>query len=183
MISSGPWQPWKTWTSVALGVLLLADLALAVFLWQGARQDPAALRAERDRLAVQAKLLRADVERAQKIRASLPEAGRDCDTFYRQSFLDAATGYSQIESDLSAIAAQSGVKTSGLSFKRTEIKDRGVTQISINTSVDADYSAVIRFINGLERSKNFYLLDGLRLGTGATGGIKLDLELHTFFRT
>lgn len=183
MITTGAWQPWKTWTSAALGVLLLADIALAVFFWQGSRQDPAMLRAERDRLAVQAKLLRADVDRAEKIRAGLPQTGKDCDAFYRQSFLDSATGYSQIESDLDAIAAQSGVKTSGLSFKTTAIKERSVTQITINTSVDADYAAVIRFVNGLERSKNFYLLDSLKLGTAATGGIKLDLELHTYFRT
>lgn len=177
------WQPWKMWTSAALGVLLLADLSLAVFLWRGSRQDPTAMRSERDRLALQAKLLRADVERGDKIRSSLPNAGKDCDTFYRQSFLDSATGYSQIESDLSAIATQSGVKTSGLSFKQKEIKERGVTEIQINTSVDADYSALIRFVNGIERSKKFYLLDSLKLGTGALGGIKLDLELHTYFRT
>ncbi|HTR48673.1 MAG TPA: GspMb/PilO family protein [Verrucomicrobiae bacterium] len=183
MISAGAWQPWKLWTSGALGVLLLADIALAIFLWMGVRQDPAQLQAERDRLAVQARLLRADVERGEKIRASMPQAGSQCDAFYHQSFLDAATGYSKIEADLGAIAAQSGVRTSGFSFKRVEIKDRGVTQISINTSVDAEYPAVVRFVNGLENSKNFYLLDGLRLETAPTGGIKLDLDLHTFFRT
>jgi hypothetical protein len=177
------WQPWKIYTSAALGLLLLADLALAIFLWQGSRQDPTAMRLERDRMALQAKLLRADVERGEKIRASLPQAGKDCDAFYHQSFLDASTGYSQIESDLDAIAAQSGVNASGLSFKQAEIKDRGVTEIIIHTSVDADYPAVIRFVNGIERSKNFYLLDSLRLGTAATGGIKLDVELHTYFRT
>lgn len=183
MISTGAWQRWKIWTSVALGALLAADLALAVFLWQGVRLDPSAMRAERDRLAVQAKLLRADVERAEKIRASLPQAGKDCDAFYRESFLDAATGYSQIESDLAAIASQAGVKTSGFAFKRLEVKERGVTEISVSTGLDADYPAVVRFINGLERSKNFYLLDGLKLGSGATGGIRLELELHTYFRT
>lgn len=183
MIKAVSWQPWKVWTSAALGVLLLADVALAAFLWQGSRQDPATLRAERDRLAVQAKLLRADLERADKIRVSLPQAGRECDTFYQKSFLQAGTGYSQIESDLNTIASQSGVSTSGLSFKSIEIKERGVTQITIDTAVDADYPAVIRFVNGLERSKNFYLLDSLRLGTGTTGGIKLDIELHTYFRT
>jgi hypothetical protein len=183
VISPGGWPAWKLWTSAALGVLLLADVALGAFLWLGSRQDPTSMRMERDRMALQAKLLRADVERGEKIRQSLPQAGKDCDAFYRQSFLDGATGYSQIESDLSAIAAQSGVKTSDLKFKETPVKDRGVTEISITTSVDADYPAVVRFVNGLERSKNFYLLDSLRLGTAATGGIKLDLDLHTYFRT
>jgi len=183
MTSYGAWQSWKRWTSVALGVLLALDVVLALFLWQAARQDPEAMRAERDRLAMQARLLRADVMRGEKIRAALPQAGRECDDFYRGSFLDAGTGYSRIEADLGSIATQAGVKTSGFSFKRTEVKDRGVTQISITTSLDADYPAVIQFINGLERSKNFYLLDNLELGNATTGGIRLELELHTYFRT
>jgi len=182
MITTGAWQPWKVWTSVALGVLLLADIGLAVFLMEGSRQDPATLRAERDRLALQAKLLHADVVRAEKIRTGLPQTGKDCDAFYSQSFLDSATGYSRIESDLDAIAAQSGVKTSGLSFKTAEVKGRSVTEITMNTSVEADYPGVIKFISGLERSKNFYLLDELRLGSGTAGALKLDLQLHTYFR-
>jgi hypothetical protein len=183
MISIGAIRPWKLWVGIALGALLAADLGLGVFLWRGAVQDPRALRAERDRLAVQAKLLRADVERGAKIRSSLAKAGQDCDAFYRQSFLDSASGYSQIEADLAGIASHAGVKTSGFGFKRQEVKDRGVTEITITTGVEADYPGVFRFINGLERSKNFYLLKELRLESVATGGIKLNLELHTYFRT
>lgn len=174
---------WKIWTSVALGALLTVDLGLAVFLWPGGRQDPAALEADRDRLQLQAKLLRADVERGEKIRESLPTAGKQCEEFYRESFLDAATGYSQIEADLGSIAAETGVKTTGFSFKRTDVKERGTTEIQISATVDADYPALVRFINGLERSKNFYLLDSLRLASEVTGGIRLALDLHTYFRT
>ena len=102
---------------------------------------PSELRAERDRLATQAKLLKADVARGEKIRASLPQVGKDCDSFYQQSFLDPITGYSDIETDLDAIAAKANVKTTGFTFKQKEVKDRGVTEISIGTSVDADYPA------------------------------------------
>ncbi len=177
------WQGWKLWTGITLGVVLALDLALAVFLWRASLQRPEAVRAQRDHLALQAKKLRADVERGEKIRASLPQAGKDCDAFYQTSFLDSPTGYSRIESDLDAIATKAGVKISGFTFKQKELKDRGVTEIEIATNLDADYPAVIQFINGLERSKNFYLLDSLRLASATTGGIRLDLELHTYFRT
>jgi type II secretion system (T2SS) protein M len=176
------WHTWKKWVTIALAVPLALDLALAVYLWQTGRQNPQEMRAERDRLSMQAKLLRSDVQRGQKIRASLPQVGSECDTFYRESFLDATTGYSRIETDLGSIAAQAGVRTSGFSFKQTPVKDRGVTEISITTGVDADYPAIVQFINGLERSKNFYLLDSLQLETAA-GGIRLELSLHTYFRT
>lgn len=183
MISSLRWQPWKIWVSAVLGLLIVADLGLAIFLWQGAGQGPEALQADRDRLAIQAKLLRADVERGERIRASLPQAGKQCDTFYQQSFLDAGTGYSKIESDLASIAAQSGVKTTDLTFKRVEVANRGATEIGINAQVEGDYPALVRFINSLETSKNFYLLDALKLNYAREGGVKLALELHTYFRT
>ncbi|HTX13841.1 MAG TPA: GspMb/PilO family protein [Candidatus Baltobacteraceae bacterium] len=183
MTTNDNWQIWKRWAGAALALLLLVDIALAVFLWNGSRQGPEVLRAERNDLALQAKLLRADLRRGETIRASLPQVGQDCDTFYQHSFLDAKTGYSQIESDLGAIAQKAGVRTPALSYKQAEVKGRGVTEISIKTSVDADYPSLIRFINGLERSNNFYLVDELHLASVSTGGIQLEIAMHTYFRT
>jgi hypothetical protein len=183
MIMIATWRTWKLWVGIALAVILALDIGLGAYLWHGSLQEPQALRLERDQLALQARELRADVTRGEKIRASLPQAGKDCDSFYQQSFLDSPTGYSQIEGDLDAIATKSGVKISGYTFKQKLIKDRGVTEIEITTTLDADYPAVIQFINGLERSKNFYLLDSLRLTSASTGGLRLDLDLHTYFRT
>jgi Type II secretion system (T2SS), protein M subtype b len=174
---------WKLWTSLALGALWAVDLGLAVFLWEGGREDPSSLRADRDRLALQAKLLRGDIDRGERIRASLPQAGQECNDFYRDSFLAADTGYSRIESDLGAIARETGVRTSGFTFARADVKKRGATEIKISATVDADYPSLVRFINGLERSKNFYLLDSLKLNSAENGGIRLALELHTYFRT
>lgn len=176
-------QNWKTWIGAALALLLAADIALAVFLVRSSREAPDEMRAQRDRLAVESRLLKADVERGQKIRASLPQVGKDCQDFYQRSFLDVTTGYSSIETDLGSIASKAGLKTSGFSFKEEEIKDRGVTEMTITTSVDGNYAAVIEFINGLERSKNFYLLNNLSLNSATSGEIKLALELHTYFRT
>jgi len=181
MIPFRAWEAAKKWTGIALAVLVVADLALAFFFLNTARETPEALRAERDRLAMQARLLGADIARGDKIRASLPQVGKDCDAFYRASFLDSATGYSQIEADLSAIAEKTGVKTSGFGFKRKDIPERGVSEISVRTSVNADYAQIIQFINGLERSKNFYLVDSLQLAS-SEGSIRLELELHTYFR-
>ena len=176
-------QHWKRWIRVALAVPLVLDLALAVYLWQGGRGNPREIRAEVARQTTEAKLMRADIDRGERIRASLPQAGKDADSFYQQSFLDASTGYSRIESDLGAIAAQAGVRTSGFTFKQKATSEPGVTQISITTGLQADYPAVIRFINGIERSKNFYLLDQMELNSVSTGGLSLQLELHAFLRT
>ena len=176
------WPTWKIAAAAVVALLLLADCGLGVFLWQTSREAPEQLAANRDRLAAEAKLLDADVARGQKIRASLTKVGKDCDSFYQTSFLSSGKVYSAIDSDIADIAAKSGVKTSGFNFKRTDIKERGVAELAIDTAVEGDYSSLLKFINGIERSKNFYFLNGLQLGSAGPGGIRLQLELHTYFR-
>ncbi|HXN19073.1 MAG TPA: hypothetical protein VN875_12120 [Candidatus Binatus sp.] len=183
MNTTRPWDTWKKIILSALGLLLLADLALVFVLWQASREGVDSMRAQRARLETQAKLLKADVARGDKIRASLPTVGKDCDAFYHDAFLDSGTGYSDIESDLGNIAVKSGLRVGGLTLNQKEVKGRGVTLITISESVDGDYPAIIKFINGLERSKYFYLLNNLQLDTSNLGGIRLRLELRTYFRT
>jgi hypothetical protein len=177
------WQTWKKWASAAVALVLVLDIALIIFLWNTSRQDRGDLNAQRQLLTAEAKLLKADVSRGEAIRASLPQVGKDSDAFYHESFLDASSGYSNIETDLGDIASKAGVKTSGFTFKEKPVPGRGVTEMSIATSVSADYPSIIQFINGLERSKNFYLLDSLQLASASPGSIRLDLSLHTYFRT
>jgi Tfp pilus assembly protein PilO len=176
-------RTWKIFIGVALGVLLLADAVLIFVIWQSSRAGAESARAQRDRLALQAKLLKADVERGDKIRASLPRIGKDCDSFYQEKFQSSSSGYSTIVADLGALTTKAGLKSSGFAFQQKEVKDHGVVEIGIRTSVQGDYPAIIRFISDLEHSRNFYLLDNLHLDSASTGGIRLSLELRTYFRT
>jgi hypothetical protein len=76
------------------------------------------------------------------------------------------------------------LRSSGIAFHEKEVKGRGVVEVDISDTVEGDYPAIIQFINGLERSKYFYLLSDLKLGSASTGGgIRLNLELRTYFRT
>jgi len=177
-------SPWKKYVTAALSLLFAADIALGVFIWQGGREGPETKRRQRDRLELQAKLLKADVERGEKIKASLPQVGKDCDGFFKEHFLPASAGYSAVVAELTEITRKAGLKTGGVSFQQKELKGHGVTEIVMKTTVEGDYPALIEFIHALERSNNFYLLDNLTLASaGSTPGIKLNLDLRTFFRT
>ncbi|MFZ3216883.1 MAG: hypothetical protein WA192_12560 [Candidatus Acidiferrales bacterium] len=179
------WLVWKKWITIALALLFAADLGLVYVRWQGSREGAESLSAQRDRLKLQAKLLHADVARGTQIRNALSGEGREYDNFYHTAFLSAETGYSTIEADLGSIAAKANLRTSGITFSQKEVKGRGVDEIKIADTVEGDYPAIIQFINGLEHSKNFYLLGNLKLDSAnaAAGGIRLHLELSTYFRT
>jgi Tfp pilus assembly protein PilO len=183
MSATSTWTITKRLTAGALALLLAADIGLVVFLWRNSQQSPAEVRAQLDRLSLQAKLRRAEVARGDKIRASLSQVGKDCDQFYHDTFLDKASGYSALDADLGSIAAKAGLHMSGTNYKEAEVKGRGVTEISISTGVEGSYSSIIQFINGLEQSKNFYLLNDLHLTSAKAGAIKLELALRTYFRS
>lgn len=177
------WPRTKRIVTIALAVLLAADIGVGVFLWRTSRQHPADLRAELNHLKLEARLRQADIARGRKIRASLPQVGKDCGEFYQNAFLPAGTGYSTIDADLSSIAEKAGLRISDTAYKAASAENHGVKEISISTSVDGSYASVIQFINGLERSRNFYMLNDLQLTSAKGGAIKLDLKLRTFFRS
>ena len=186
-----PWNTLKKWIIGSLVVLLLADTALLYVRWENSRENEAAMRAERDRLEIEAKKFKGDVARGEAIRASMSGVSKEYDAFYRSDFQSTTDGYSAIEADLTGIAAKTNVRSSGLTFEQKTVKGRGVEEIRIDDTVEGDYPSIIKFINGLEQSKYFYLLSELKLdsastGPGVTGAgavIRLHLELRTYFRT
>jgi hypothetical protein len=172
----------KTPIQVLLGAIVLADLVLLGINWN-LTASPRSPQTELKVLGRQHALLAADVTRAQKIRENLPAMQKESDEFFRDQFRPVGTGYSALEDDLGALARTAGLRTEGLSFRQQAADKGGVTEIQIGTTVDGDYPSVVRFIDSLERSQNFYILDSLSLAPGSAGELKLNLQLRTFFRT
>lgn len=165
-----------------LAAVLAADVALAAVNWEIAT----APRAPEEELHLQRQqraLLAADVARARQIRANLPEVERQAGAFFQQQIAPAQTGYSALIADLGALAGTAGVRTENVTFRQGAPDKRGVVEVGIGATVDGDYPGIVRFINGLEHSDTFYVLDGLTLAAGSTGGLRLNLSLRTYFRT
>jgi Tfp pilus assembly protein PilO len=177
------WPRWKIGTVTFVGLIVLADIFFGMALWQAGREGPAEMALRRAQLARTAQELQADVERGQKIKASIPQVGKDCDDFYKSAFLDSRTVYSTVDSDITELASKTGVKTNGFTFKARPVPDRNASELDISMSVNGDYGSLLKFVNGIERSKNFYFLNQLELGEAAASGIRLQLVLHTYFRT
>jgi len=172
----------KTLIRVLLGAVVLADLLLLGINWS-LTSSPRSPQSELKLLARQHALLSADVVRAQKIREDLPAVQKQSDGFFHDQFRPVGSGYSGLEDDLGILAKAAGLRTEGLSFRQKPADKGGMSEIEISATVDGDYPSVVRFIDGLERSQNFYILDSLSLAPGSAGELKLNLQLRTFFRT
>jgi Tfp pilus assembly protein PilO len=167
----------------ALGVVFLIDLLLAGVIWR-LESIPSPDQSEINLLRRQHDLLAADVARGQRIQEELPAVEKQCDVFLKQQLPSAKGGYSAVVDNLGAVAHAAGLQAENVSFRQHDADKRGIILVEVAATVNGDYSSVIRFIDGLEHSNNFYVLDELSLAAGgATGNLKLNLRLRTYFRT
>src|SRR5713101_1417251 len=165
----------------ALAVVLVVDAGLVFVNWRASAADPRALQQQLKDAKRQRDLLDADVRRAQEIEKRLPEVKHECDQFFTDELREASSGYSSIVGDLGGIAKSAGLRTDSITFRQHELANRGVVEVA--TTVEGDYPSLVSFINGLERSHNFYLLDSLQLASSTGGSLKLNLQLRTYFRS
>jgi Tfp pilus assembly protein PilO len=175
---------WKRWVQVALALLLAADAGLAIERWRmnvAASEQQLQLRAVRLRAEVAA--LQSNLNRARSVERGIPRIANECDRFYDEQLLGPSQGYAALVADLGNIAQKAGLQTSGVRFAQKEASEHGVTEVDASAIIEGNYDALIRFINGLERSKNFYVLDSLQLASSTKGQVKLNIRLHTYFRT
>jgi Tfp pilus assembly protein PilO len=173
----------KTIIRVILGIVVAVDIVLVGINWQmaAANRTP---QSELITLKRQHALMAADITRAETIRATLPAVEQQCDSFFHQNFRPVSSGYSSVISDFGSLTRGAGLQAGNLSFHQHDADKRGVTEVDINTVVDGDYNSVVGFINDLQHSDTFYVLDGLSLASSGSGGqLKLNLQLHTYFRS
>jgi Tfp pilus assembly protein PilO len=169
-----------------LALLVLADVALAAYSWQltSAPQTPQQQLATQNK---QLEVLRADIKRGESIRQLTPAIQRDCERF-EQSLTPAENGYSSVSAELDSVAKKAGAQIESLDFKAKEIPNRNIREVAVDITVDGEYTSVVRFLNGLQRSQNIYAVDGLALASdtqnqGANGPIKVSVHMKTYFRT
>src|SRR5271156_796408 len=98
------------------------------------------------------------------------------DEFYADRFPSA---YSTISATINDLATKNSVRLTNLAYTPTPAI-AGLAQIRMDASLSGEYAPLMHFINGMERSKTFFLISGLTL-TGQQGGtVNLRLRLNTY---
>lgn len=167
----------------ALAVLLGTDAALGFYSWKLA--SPAEAQQELKVLTLNRDLLRADIKRTQDIREKIPTIQQECDAFEQSFFLE-RSGYSSVAAELGSLAAKAGLQLESTNFRRDELKDRHMSTVDIQAVVTGRYQGVVRFLNGLQRSKNVYAIEALTAAPeqsqGAKDLVRVTISIRTYFR-
>ena len=170
---------------IVVGLLVAADIGLAIYSWQLSSSPHTPQRVFDDQ-AIKLGSLNNDIKSAQYIKDNMPATRKDCEKF-EQSLPAESTGSSSITAELDEIAKKAGLQIVTRTDRQKEIPNRGMTEVTIEVTVNGGYGGVARFVNGLQRSQRFYVLDGLELGTdtqtqAATGPIRVGVHIRTYLR-
>src|ERR1700688_359572 len=164
-----------------LAVILLADVVLIGVRWRlngSSHVQPGDL----TRLGMLEKQYRADNTRVERFKAELPADEKQWDEFFTTHFHAAGAGYSAISEDLGGLSRSAGLRSDTISFHQHAPDARGLMQVDIATAVEGDYDSLVQFLNKLEHSNNFYVLDSLALASSSAGKLRLNVQLRTYFR-
>ncbi len=168
----------RTRVNIAIAVLLLLDVAAVAMLMTplGGRES---LRQDQLRQAWMSLKGRQSAP-WRGLDKKIPQSRRDIEAFYRDRF---PAGYSAISTDMGKIASEAGVKVSSEKYMQKESDVQNLQRVEIDADVAGDYLQLVRFINSLERSKTFFIVDELELAGEQSGTVKLRIKLETYLRT
>jgi hypothetical protein len=110
----------------------------------------------------------------------IPRARQEIADFYEQRL---PAEESTISADLGHLASTAGVRVTGVKYTVKDAPIEGLQRVEIAANLSGDYLQLVRFVNGLERSKLFFLVDGVELGGETNGIVGLQIRLETYLRS
>jgi type IV pilus assembly protein PilO len=136
----------------------------------------AARQQEVNQLRAQLTAKNRQVEPLRGLDKKIPLATQQIDQFYKERF---SAHDSDVAEALGNLSKETGVKIEQAKYQGGDPEPVGLRRVEITASIEGDYQPLIKFLNGLERSKIFFVVNSIGLAT-QNGPIKLEMKLETY---
>jgi len=167
-----------TWHYVGVAVLSIIVIGLAIRLvldWSATSASSSDALANKQ---IELKTLEVQTSPLRGLDQRVVDARQHIRDFYADRVL---ANYSSIAVQFGDLAVKSGVHISGVQY--TQGATAGdLTEISLDSRISGEYQQIMHFVNGLERSKTFFIIRAMAF-TGQQGGlVNLRLRVSTWLR-
>ena len=116
------------------------------------------------------------VEPLRGLDKKIPLASQQIGQFYKDRF---PTHDSDVAEALGTIAKETNVKLDNVKFKGDDPDPVGLRHFEVEVAVKGDYQPLIKFVNALERSKVFFIVDSVGIAQ-QNGPLQLQMKLETY---
>jgi len=177
---------WKRETRLWLPALVLLLVNVGAYVAyralyageaQSRRTEVARARAEYERVVGQR-------ERAQALAAQAVENQERLEALYRDRFMTQEQRITRVIAEVKELTQKAGLDPPAIRYPDEPIESLGLVKRSIVFGVEGSYQALRTFINLLERTESFVILEEIRPGERADGRssrLSIDLKVATFF--
>lgn len=167
-----------TWHYIGLGALSLLVLGLAIRL---AMDWAATSSSSNDALVnkqIELKTLELQTAPLRGLDQRVVDSRKQIQDFYAVRI---PANYSSIAKEIGDLEVKSGVHLSGMQYTQGATSG-DLTEISLDARISGEYQQIMRFVNGLERDKTFFVIRAMAF-TGQQGGlVNLRLRVSTWLR-
>jgi len=97
------------------------------------------------------------------------------------------TAYSTVAAQLGTLAHANNVRLSRVQYKQAPGLDgppeAALTEVDMDATLTGDYRPLMQFLNGLERSRTFFMVNSITLSGQQSGTVNLRMRLLTYLRS
>jgi len=164
--------------AVGFGILAIATIVLGIRLgldWRTTSSSSVDAMATRQ---AELRLLQIQTAPLRGLDKKVAESRKQIDEFYAKRI---PPSYSAIAERMGELKAKGPVQLTTLQY--TQAPGSGdLTEIRMAAGLSGEYTAIMRFVNGLERSQTFFVIRAMALTGQQSGTVNLRLEVSTWLR-
>ncbi|MBX5495475.1 MAG: hypothetical protein IRZ15_09075 [Bryobacteraceae bacterium] len=174
----------KLLARIVVGSLLAANLVAALILlkpWGGSPED---LARELSSLQRQVQQRRAALKQSRSLLAKVETARTQGDQFLESYFAERRSAPPLLLGELDRIAKEAGMKPKEHSFSSELIEGSDTLEMmTIVGNYEGNYGDLIQFVNGLDRSPRFIIIEQMNASPQpSTGLLNVNLKMYAFVR-
>lgn len=167
-----------TWHIAGFVALLAVAVALAVrlgFDWSAMDTSSQQVLANKQ---VDLRILKIQNAPLRDIDKRVEKTRKQVEDFYQKRI---PPNYSSIDARINELQVASGVHLTRVQYTQGA-QGPGLTEITIDASISGDYSAIMKFVNSIERDPMFFIVRAMALTSQQGGLVNLRLRVSTWLR-
>ena len=168
--------------ALALGILAAINLAFYVSYVRPVVKEYATLRGSESG-PEQIDERRSQVEKREDFLGGLVKAEDDLRYLRREVLSTRAHRMVEVQSELAVLARRFGIDLTSVNYNNEILVNEKLDRFVITVPLEGGYSALRRFLQAVENSSKFLLVERVALGKGKEGGVllQLNITLATYF--
>jgi Tfp pilus assembly protein PilO len=178
------WNSPQALVRMALGILLVANIVAAGFAFHWWGDSPLTLENKIEETRQQMITARRQLTQAKAMSSKIILARDQGGSFISTYMTPRRVTYSTILTELNRIAETAGVKTreNVISQEAIEGSD-SLSMLTITAGYEATYPNLLKFVNLLDKSQRFLIIDSLQAQPQpGTGILQVTIKVYTFVR-